>query len=48
VLTSQWREDCTKRRFRQASFLETAIPEDGKLVYEFFERNFGPPQKKQP
>jgi uncharacterized membrane protein len=42
------REDCTKRRFRQASFLETAIPEDGKLVYEFFERNFGPPQKKQP
>ena len=30
------------------ALLETAIPEDGKLVYEFFERNFGPPQKKQP
>jgi uncharacterized membrane protein len=42
------REDCEKRRFRQASFLETAIPEDGKLVYEFFDRNFGTPQRKQP
>jgi uncharacterized membrane protein len=42
------RDDCDKRRFRQATFLETAIPEDGKLVYEFFDRAFGTPQKKQP
>jgi uncharacterized membrane protein len=42
------REDCEPRRFRQASFVETAVPEDGKLVYEFFDRAFGPPTKKQP
>jgi len=42
------REDCETRRFRQASFVETAVPEDGKLVYEFFDRAFGPPTKKQP
>jgi uncharacterized membrane protein len=42
------REDCEKRRFRQAAFVETAAPEDGKLVYEFFDRAFGPAQRKQP
>jgi uncharacterized membrane protein len=40
-------ENCDKRRYRQAKFVETAIPEDGKLVYEFFDRAFGPPQKKE-
>jgi uncharacterized membrane protein len=41
------RENCDSRRYRQAKFVETTVPEDGKLVYEFFERAFGPPQKKQ-
>jgi uncharacterized membrane protein len=40
------RDDCEKRRYRQDSFLETAIPEEGKLVYEFFDRNFGAVQRK--
>jgi uncharacterized membrane protein len=39
------RENCDARRYRQEMFAETAIPEDGKLVYEFFDRSFGPPQK---
>lgn len=38
------RENCAERKFHQASFVETTIPEDGKLVYEFFDRNFGPPE----
>jgi uncharacterized membrane protein len=38
------RDKCEERRFRQADFVETPSPEDGKLVYEFFERNFGAPQ----
>lgn len=42
------RDGCEARRYRQAAFVETAAPEDGKLVYEFFDRAFGPPQKKQP
>jgi uncharacterized membrane protein len=42
------RENCETRRFRQANFSATAVPEDGKLVYEFFDRAFGPPQRKQP
>jgi uncharacterized membrane protein len=42
------RENCDGRRYRQAKFVETAAPEDGKLVYEFFDRAFGPPQKQQP
>ena len=42
------RENCDARRYRQATFVETAVPEDGKLVYEFFERAFDAPQKKQP
>jgi uncharacterized membrane protein len=39
-------QNCEQRRFRQASFVETAVPEDGKLVYEFFDRGFGQPQRK--
>lgn len=42
------REDCEKKKFKQASFAETPLPEDGKLVYEFFERNFGPPEHAGP
>lgn len=42
------REDCEARRFRQATFVETAVPEDGKLVYEFFDRAFAAPKQKQP
>ena len=42
------REDCDARRYRQATFVETAVPEDGKLVYEFFDRAFGAPPRKQP
>jgi uncharacterized membrane protein len=42
------RENCDARRFRQTSFVETAVPEDGKLVYEFFDRAFAAPQRKQP
>jgi uncharacterized membrane protein len=42
------RENCENRRYRQVTFVETAAPEDGKLVYEFFDRAFGAPQKKQP
>jgi uncharacterized membrane protein len=41
-------ENCEARRYRQNTFFETAVPEDGKLVYEFFERAFGPPQRRQP
>ncbi|MBI1359241.1 MAG: DUF1036 domain-containing protein [Alphaproteobacteria bacterium] len=42
------REDCDQRKYQQADFAETPIPEDGKLVYEFFDRNFGPPERKGP
>jgi len=42
------RDDCAKRKFRQAEFLETPIPEDGKLVYEFFDRGFGAAKRPQP
>lgn len=35
------RDNCDKRAFRQENFAETSTPEDGKLVYEFFDRNFG-------
>ena len=42
-------ENCEKRRWQQSTFVETTTPEDGKLVYEFFDRAFGPPQRpKQP
>jgi uncharacterized membrane protein len=40
------RENCEARRYRQANFTPTAVPEDGKLVYEFFDRGFGTPQRK--
>jgi uncharacterized membrane protein len=41
------RENCEGRRFRQANFAQTAVPEDGKLVYEFFDRGFGQPERKK-
>jgi uncharacterized membrane protein len=41
-------ENCEQRRYRAEKFVETAAPEEGKLVYEFFESAFGPPQRKQP
>lgn len=36
-------EDCAKRQYRQEKFAETPAPEEGKLVYEFFDRSFGDP-----
>ena len=42
------RENCEGRRFRQANFTQTPVPEDGKLVYEFFDRGFGAPERKKP
>ncbi len=42
------RENCDARHFRQEKFVETAAPEDGKLVYEFFDRAFGPPVRPAP
>jgi uncharacterized membrane protein len=41
------RDDCDSRSYRHETFIQTPIPEDGKLVFEFFDRSFGPP-KKQP
>jgi uncharacterized membrane protein len=38
-------DNCEQRRYRPEKFVETAAPEDGKLVYEFFESAFGPPQR---
>jgi uncharacterized membrane protein len=37
-------QNCELRRYRQEKFIETTPPEEGKLVYEFFESAFGPPQ----
>lgn len=37
-------QNCEQRRYRPEKFVETAPPEEGKLVYEFFESAFGPPQ----
>jgi uncharacterized membrane protein len=42
------RENCEGRRYRQDNFAQTAVPEDGKLVYEFFDRGFGQPERKKP
>ncbi|MEZ5936728.1 MAG: DUF1036 domain-containing protein [Hyphomonadaceae bacterium] len=41
------RKDCAARRYRQAEFMETPIPEDGKLVFEFFDRSFGAPTESE-
>lgn len=35
---------CEQRRYRPEKFIETTPPEEGKLVYEFFDSAFGPPQ----
>jgi uncharacterized membrane protein len=40
------RDRCIERHFREAPFFETAAPTDGKLVYEFFERSFDPPERR--
>ena len=37
------REGCEVRAYRDAEFKETELPEDGKLIVEFFERDFAPP-----
>ncbi len=34
------REGCVVRAYKEAEFVETASPTDGKLIYEFFERDF--------
>lgn len=36
--------DCEGRRYRPEKFMETAPPEDGKLVYQFFDSAFTRPQ----
>jgi uncharacterized membrane protein len=36
-------QNCEQRRYRPEKFIETTPPEEGKLVYEFFESAFGPP-----
>lgn len=41
-------ENCERRHYRPEKFVETAAPEDGKLVYEFYESAFGPPQLPKP
>lgn len=35
-------QNCEGRRYRSEKFVETSPPEEGKLVYEFFETAFGP------
>lgn len=37
-------QNCEARRYRPERFIETTPPEEGKLVYEFFDGAFGPPQ----
>lgn len=37
-------QNCEQRRYRPEKFIETTPPEEGKLVYEFFESAFGQPQ----
>ncbi|MEZ6031254.1 MAG: DUF1036 domain-containing protein [Hyphomonadaceae bacterium] len=37
-------DNCEGRRYRPEKFVETAPPEDGKLVYEFFDSAFTKPQ----
>lgn len=34
------REGCEVRAYKDAEFIETDAPKDGKLIYEFFERDF--------
>ncbi|RYG33734.1 MAG: DUF1036 domain-containing protein [Burkholderiales bacterium] len=41
-------ENCEQRRYRSEKFVETAAPEEGKLVYEFFDSAFAPPVRPQP
>ena len=38
-------ENCEQRRYRSENFVETAAPEEGKLVYEFFDSAFAPPAR---
>jgi uncharacterized membrane protein len=37
------RENCGSSAYRAALFASTSVPVDRKLVYEFFDRDFGPP-----
>ena len=39
------KEGCAVRAYREADFVETAVPTDGKLVVEFFDRDFGPAEE---
>ena len=34
------KEDCGLSFYEEVSFVETEVPEDGRLVFEFFERDF--------
>ena len=38
------RDDCEAGFYRSADFTKAATPEDNRLVYEFFERDFDPPK----
>ena len=37
-------DNCESRRYRPEKFMETAPPEDGKLVYQFFDSAFTAPK----
>ena len=37
------REDCGASAYKPALFASTSVPVDRKLIFEFFERDFGPP-----
>jgi len=37
-------QNCDGRRYRPEKFVETSPPDEGKLVYEFFDSAFGPAQ----
>ncbi len=39
------RTDCESSAYRRALFASTPAPTDRKLVFEFFERDFGPPDE---
>ena len=41
-------ENCEQRRYRSEKFVQTAAPDEGKLVYEFFDSAFGQPQRPAP
>ena len=39
------RENCASSAYRAELFAATPVPVDRKLVFEFFDRDFGPPNE---